>query len=166
MFYTFSLWYNSHAVYLVREIAFFSLYLISEKFPPVLKKEGTYETYIAAADAVPGVAARRLSSSRHGGVRRRRCAGTGRYGRGPWAVVPRAAIPAAAEQPASMAIREEEGRWLISEKALQEYGLYKADAKKGTYWLRLRRQRMDPSYGRICRRRYACLRGKVTAKRV
>ena len=80
MFYTFSLWYNSHAVYLVREIAFFSLYLISEKFPPVLKKEGTYETYIAAADAVPGVAARRLSSSRHGGVRRRRCAGTGRYG--------------------------------------------------------------------------------------
>lgn len=57
--------------------------------------------------------------------------------RGPWAVIPRAAIPAAAEQPASMAIREEEGRWLVSEKALQEYGLYKADAKKGTYWLRL-----------------------------
>lgn len=57
--------------------------------------------------------------------------------RGPWAVVPRAAIPAAAEQPASMAIREEEGRWLVSEKALQEYGLYRADAKKGTYWLRL-----------------------------
>lgn len=57
--------------------------------------------------------------------------------RGPWAAVPRAAIPAAAEHPASMAIREEEGRWLVSEKALQEYGLYKADAKKGTYWLRL-----------------------------
>lgn len=57
--------------------------------------------------------------------------------RGPWAVVPRAAVPAAAEQPASMAIREEEGRWLVSEKALQEYGLYRADAKKGTYWLRL-----------------------------
>ena len=57
--------------------------------------------------------------------------------RGPWAAIPRAAIPAAAEHPASMAIREEEGRWLVSEKALQEYGLYKADAKKGTYWLRL-----------------------------
>lgn len=57
--------------------------------------------------------------------------------RGPWAVVPRAAVPAAAEQPASMAIREEEGCWLVSEQALQEYGLYKADAKKGTYWLRL-----------------------------
>lgn len=57
--------------------------------------------------------------------------------RGPWTAVPRAAVPAAAEHPASMAIREEEGRWLVSEKALQEYGLYKADAKKGTYWLRL-----------------------------
>lgn len=57
--------------------------------------------------------------------------------RGPWAAIPRAAIPAAAEHPASMAIREEEGRWLVSEKALQEYGLYRADAKKGTYWLRL-----------------------------
>ena len=46
--------------------------------------------------------------------------------RGPWAAIPRAAVPAAAEQPASMAIREEEGRWLVSEQALQEYGLYKA----------------------------------------
>ena len=80
MFYTFSLWYNSHAVYLERKIAFFSLYLISEKFPPVLQKEGVYETYIAAADAVPGVAARRVSSSCRGGVRRRGRIGTSRAG--------------------------------------------------------------------------------------
>lgn len=57
--------------------------------------------------------------------------------RGPWVQIPRAAIPAAAEYPASMAVQETEGRWLVSEDALQEYGLYSADSKKGTYWLRL-----------------------------
>lgn len=57
--------------------------------------------------------------------------------RGPWAIVPRAVVPAATEHPASMVIREAEGRWLVSEQALQEYGLYSADAKEGTYWLRL-----------------------------
>lgn len=57
--------------------------------------------------------------------------------RGPWVQIPRAAVPAAAEYPASMAVQETEGRWLVSEDALQEYGLYSADSKKGTYWLRL-----------------------------
>ena len=42
--------------------------------------------------------------------------------RGPWAAIPRAAIPAAAEHPASMAIREEEGRWLVRRRPLARVG--------------------------------------------
>ena len=52
-------------------------------------------------------------------------------------VVPKAANPIPAEAVKGLQIREENGRWLVSDKALQQYGIYAADEKKGTYWFQL-----------------------------
>lgn len=56
---------------------------------------------------------------------------------GPWDHIPHVAVPAVSERPVSGKIEEKDGRWLVSEDALHQYGLYRADGKKGTYWLRL-----------------------------
>lgn len=52
-------------------------------------------------------------------------------------VVPKAANPIPAETVKGLQIREENGRWLVSDKALQTYGIYAVDEKKGIYGFQL-----------------------------
>lgn len=52
-------------------------------------------------------------------------------------VVPQMNNPIPAETIKGLQIREENGRWLVSDKALQPYGIYAADEKKGTYKFQL-----------------------------
>lgn len=52
-------------------------------------------------------------------------------------VVPKVANPIPAEVVKDLQIVERNGRWLVSDKALQQYGIFSADEKKGTYWFRL-----------------------------
>lgn len=52
-------------------------------------------------------------------------------------VVPKVANPIPAETVKGLQIREENGRWLVSDKALQSYGIYAVDEKKGTYGFQL-----------------------------
>ena len=52
-------------------------------------------------------------------------------------VVPKVANPIPAEEIKDLQIVEDQGRWLVSDKTLEQYGIYKADANKGTYWFRL-----------------------------
>jgi hypothetical protein len=52
-------------------------------------------------------------------------------------VVPKVANPIPAEEIKDLQIVEDQGRWLVSDKALEQYGVYTADDKKGTYWFRL-----------------------------
>lgn len=52
-------------------------------------------------------------------------------------VVPKVANPIPAEKIKDLQIVEDQGRWLVSDKALEQYGVYTADDTKGTYWFRL-----------------------------
>ncbi len=49
--------------------------------------------------------------------------------------VPTVTNPIPATEIESSKIVEANGRWLVSDKALQSYGLHTADAKAGTYWV-------------------------------
>ena len=51
--------------------------------------------------------------------------------------VPQVANPIPAEAIKGLTIVEKDGRWLVSDAALQPYGILRADETKGTYWLRL-----------------------------
>lgn len=51
--------------------------------------------------------------------------------------VPKVNNPIPDEVVNGMKIVEEKGRWLVSDKALEQYGIYRADEKEGTYWFRL-----------------------------
>lgn len=51
-------------------------------------------------------------------------------------VVPRVAATTPT-QDESLLIEEKNGRWLVSDKALQDYGIYRANDKKGTYKMQL-----------------------------
>jgi spore germination protein YaaH len=52
-------------------------------------------------------------------------------------VVPKVSNPIPAEEIKDLQIVEDKGRWLVSDKALEQYGVYPANEKKGTYWFRL-----------------------------
>ena len=51
--------------------------------------------------------------------------------------VPTVANPIPAEVVKDLEIVEDQGRWLVSDKALSQYGIKEADKSKGTYWFRL-----------------------------
>lgn len=51
--------------------------------------------------------------------------------------VPTVANPIPAEAIKDLEILEDQGRWLVSDKALEQYGIREADHAKGTYWFRL-----------------------------
>lgn len=51
--------------------------------------------------------------------------------------VPTVANPIPAEAIKDLEIVEDQGRWLVSDKALEQYGIREADHAKGTYWFRL-----------------------------
>lgn len=51
--------------------------------------------------------------------------------------VPVVSNPIPAEAIKDLEIVEDQGRWLVSDKALEQYGIREADHAKGTYWFRL-----------------------------
>lgn len=51
--------------------------------------------------------------------------------------VPTVANPIPDEVVKDLEIVEDQGRWLVSDKALSRYGIKEADKSKGTYWFRL-----------------------------
>ena len=51
--------------------------------------------------------------------------------------VPTVANPITNEVVKDLEIVEDQGRWLVSDKALSRYGIKEADKSKGTYWFRL-----------------------------
>ena len=51
--------------------------------------------------------------------------------------VPTVANPIPDEAIKDLEIVEDQGRWLVSDKALEQYGIREADHAKGTYWFRL-----------------------------
>lgn len=51
--------------------------------------------------------------------------------------VPTVANPIPNEVIKDLEIVEDQGRWLVSDKALTQYGIRQADKNKGTYWFRL-----------------------------
>ena len=51
--------------------------------------------------------------------------------------VPTVANPIPNEVVKDLEIVEDQGRWLVSDKALSRYGIKEADKSKGTYWFRL-----------------------------
>lgn len=51
--------------------------------------------------------------------------------------VPTVANPIPDEVVRDLEIVEDQGRWLVSDKALSRYGIKEADKSKGTYWFRL-----------------------------
>ena len=55
--------------------------------------------------------------------------------------VPTVANPIPAEAIKDLEIVEDQGRWLVSDKALEQYGIREADHAKGTYWFRLPKAR-------------------------
>ena len=55
--------------------------------------------------------------------------------------VPVVSNPIPNEAIKDLEIVEDQGRWLVSDKALEQYGIREADHAKGTYWFRLPKAR-------------------------